>query len=159
MAMMTGFEWTRKEVLQLTGLTLSNLEYLDKIGLIQPIRIGLSKKPIVRYSWQHIVALRAYAEMRKQCSLQAFRKALDDLQLEDPWLHISKKQLVAFNNEIYWIPDDPTEYAQLIRGKERQVVFSITGNELLQGLWSNGENKIVDFAKRAKEKPCPRISA
>lgn len=150
-------EWSKKEVLQLTGLSRGKLEYLDKVGLLQPIRYGSCDMPIIVYTWEQLVALKAYAEMRKDCSLQALRQALDFLQLEDPITHIAKKQLVACGNKVYWIYDSPQELAVIVSGNMRgQRVFIIKGNELLERLWDEGENNVLDFAARAKEKPCSR---
>jgi DNA-binding transcriptional MerR regulator len=152
--------WTYKEVEQLTGITLGKLRHLDAIGLLKPVRIGSSERPTIRYTWEHLIALRAYAEMRKNCSLQALRDVLKYLNLENPIKYIANRQLVACNNVIYWTDDDDAVTARIVNKEHRnQFVLFIKGNELLERIWENGEGKIVDFEKRAKEKPCPRISA
>ena len=149
--------WSKKEVAILTGLSKGKIEYLDRVGLLKPIRFGSEDMPTLRYTWEHLIALRAYAEMRKHCSLQALREALDYLQLDDPIFHIAKMQLVAYGNKIYWIHDDPKELAEIVSSNMRgQKVFIIKGNELLERLWDTGQDNIVDFASRAKEKPRSR---
>lgn len=149
-------EWTKKEIGKITGLTKSQLDYLERLGWIQPIKIGSEKRPTVLYTWEMLVALQAYTELREECSLQTLRKAVDYLQLnDDVSKHIANKRLVALKNNIYWIDDEPENcYRTLCTGKHiGQIEFNISGNNLLTNIWNKGVNNVVNFAERAKEKP------
>jgi DNA-binding transcriptional MerR regulator len=66
--MIKGF--TRKEVMLLTELKSGHLSYFDRTGLVQPVKIGDLKHPVVLYSWEQLIELKAIAKLREELSLQ-----------------------------------------------------------------------------------------
>ena len=155
-------EWTKKEVIELTGLSRGKLEYLDRVGLLKPIRYGSLEMPTMRYTWEHLIMLKAYSKIREKCSLQALREAFDFLKLENPMQHIADKRLIACSKKVYWINLDYKEFVTLVSGGNKgqgQFLFAIEGDEILREIWDSGENKVLNFAERAKEKPLSRLTA
>ena len=58
--------FSRQEVISLTGSTSNRLQFLERSGLIIPHRIGKSKKPVVLYTWEQIVALKVLDGLRTE---------------------------------------------------------------------------------------------
>lgn len=50
--------FSRQETIALTGSTSNRLQFLERSKLIVPHRIGKSKKPVVLYTWEQIVAIK-----------------------------------------------------------------------------------------------------
>lgn len=86
-------KYTRQETISLCGVTSSKLSYLEKVGLIQPERVGNNKKPYVFYTeeqvmlisqlnllseWFTLDSLHAYLEDDLiKASMQAFLKSIE----------------------------------------------------------------------------------
>jgi len=144
-------DWTRLEVSKLSGITTSQLNYLDKIGLITPKRIG-NKRPVVLYSWVQLVVLRAYAKLRVECSLQALREAVKYLG-EHPEKLLVDKRLVAYENDIFWIDDTEPDFykAVTVSGRNKgQMIMTFTLQDLIDELFTVGKDNVVDFEDRFK---------
>ena len=143
--------WTRLEVSKLAGITPTQLDYLSKLGLVTPKRIG-DKRPVVLYSWSQLIVVRAYAKLRQECSLQALRDAVKYLD-KHPEELLADKRLVAYENKIYWIDDTANELynAVTVSGKgQGQMIMTFTMKDLLEDLRNVGKCEIVDFAERFK---------
>lgn len=148
--------FSKSETAKLTGLAEHKLKYLDRLGLIKATKFGREGQKSWWYRWEDLIALKAYAKLREHCSLQALRDAFDYLKLDNPIQHISDKRLFAFSKKVYWVNLDNPEYAEVISGIQKgqgAFLIVIAGDELLQEIWSAGENNVIDFAERAKEKP------
>ena len=148
---MESFDWSRTEVSRLSGLSTSQLDYLNRIELIKPKRIG-DKRAIVLYSWGQLLVLRAYAKLREQCSLQALRDAVKYLG-EHPEKLLVDKRLVAFENEIFWIDDTESDVYKTVTlsGKNKgQMIMSFTLQDLVNEVFASGKDNIIDFEKRFK---------
>jgi DNA-binding transcriptional MerR regulator len=143
--------WTRLEVSKLAGITPTQLDYLSKLELVTPKRIG-DKRPVVLYSWSQLIVIRAYAKLRQECSLQALRDAVKYLD-KHPEQLLADKRLVAYENKIYWIDDTANELynAVTVSGKgQGQLIMTFTMLDLLDDLRNVGKGEIVDFADRFK---------
>lgn len=92
--------FTRKEIMALTGLKSGRLSYFDQTELVQPEKIGGSKHPVVLYSWEQLLELRAIAKLRDRLSLQQIRqviKFLRDSGYED---RLYNKPLLFINSSL-----------------------------------------------------------
>jgi DNA-binding transcriptional MerR regulator len=141
--------WTRLEVSKLAGITPSQLDYLTKIGLITPKRIG-NKRPVVLYSWVQLVVIRVYAKLREEYSLQTLRNAIEYLN-EHPEKLLINKRLVAYANEILWIDDTEIDFykAVAVDGKNKgRMIATFTLQNLIDELVKVGKDNIVDFEDR-----------
>lgn len=110
---MEGF--TRRSTALLTRSSLSRLAYLERIGLIVPHRSGQTNRPLVLYSWEQVLEIRAMNQLRRQLSFQRIRKIirfLDDHGF-DPSLR--NKQLVVLNDTITWVKSLQTSRPQVIQ--------------------------------------------
>ena len=143
--------WTRLEVSKLAGISPPQLDYLSKLGLITPKRIG-DKRPVVLYSWSQLIVVRAYAKLRQECSLQVLRDAVKYLD-KHPEQLLADKRLIAYQNKIYWIEDTANDFynAVTVSGKNQgQMIMTFTMKDLLDDIRSVGKFEIVDFCDRFK---------
>jgi DNA-binding transcriptional MerR regulator len=77
----SGF--TRQETLALTGITSSRLSYLDRTGLVAPVKFGNAKHPQVVYSWEQVLEIKTIGRLREKLSLQEIRKVIDFLRARE----------------------------------------------------------------------------
>lgn len=56
--------FARQEAIALTGCTSNRLQFLERAKLIMPHRIGKSKKPVVMYSWEQIIAIKVLDSLK-----------------------------------------------------------------------------------------------
>lgn len=160
--MRNGKLFTKSEAVKLTDLTHHKLQYLDRIGLIKASKFGRYGQKSWWYKWNDLISLKVYFKLREHCSLQMLEKTFETLKLEIPPEGIAEKKLIAFTNKVFWIGSNPDDLFQIVAGafkKGNQFLFSIEGNELLEEIWQMAEQKKVDIADRAKEKPRSRIVA
>ncbi len=101
---MEGF--TRQEAITLTGVTSSRLAYLDRVKLVVPQKYGNSKKPVVIYSWEQILEIRAISNLRQKISLQTIREIIGFLELNRFDYQLKDKDLVTVNDKVYWVRSD-----------------------------------------------------
>lgn len=66
--------------MSLTGLKSGRLSYFDQTELVQPEKIGGSKHPVVLYSWEQLLELRAISKLRDRLSLQQIRQVIKFLR-------------------------------------------------------------------------------
>lgn len=147
--------FSRQEVLKLSGLSSKQLSYLDKLGIISPEKIGSGKKPYCQYSWTQLLALRAYAKLRENCSLQTLRDAIAYFKEYHPEELLRDKRLIVSSNKVYWIDDSKEEMGlimlEILNGKEAQTILplSFTISELVTELRQKSrENNVVNFEER-----------
>ncbi|GLH95135.1 DUF433 domain-containing protein [Phytohabitans aurantiacus] len=69
----------------------------------------LTKSGRVRYSFRDLLAVRIVANLRTEISLQKIRKAITNLKHLDDFQHLSSYRLVADNDTIVWIGDQPID--------------------------------------------------
>ena len=72
----TPLSFTRQETIKLSGLTGSQISYLDKLGLILPTKHGNPVKPSCLYSFEQVLILKIYAELRKAYTFRQLEPAL-----------------------------------------------------------------------------------
>jgi DNA-binding transcriptional MerR regulator len=110
MSLIEGF--TRRETLALTETTSNRLQYLERVGLVIPERIGATSKPTVLYAWEQILEIRAIKNLRQEASLQTVRKIikfLDDSGLDDT---LRNKQLIVVDNDVFWVRADWKDFSE-----------------------------------------------
>lgn len=92
--------FTRKEVMSLTGLKSGRLSYFDQTGLVQPEKIGGSKHPVVLYTWEQLLELRAIAKLRDKLSLQQIRQVIKFLRESGYEDGLYNKPLLFINSSL-----------------------------------------------------------
>jgi DNA-binding transcriptional MerR regulator len=159
---MNGF--TRQETIALTKTTSSRLAYLDRVGVVVPEKYGNTKKPMVIYSWEQVLQIRAINDLRKQVSLQAIREIIQSLEKNGYDSSLWDKHLVTVNGEIHWVmPDwsDIPKVMQLASKKNKSgfgqlVLVAIpTLNDIVKAVWHAAKtSKVIDFESfRRRAKP------
>lgn len=166
MSLASGF--TRRETMNLTSATSNQLQYLERANLVIPERIGKSRKPIVLYSWEQVLEIRAIKNLRDQVSLQAIRKViefLNDSGFDDT---LRDKQLVVINDDVFWVRIDWKDFSEKmpkalkVASKKNkdigQYMLTVIPNliSIVNEIWEIAENSnVVDFEafkSRAKHK-------
>jgi DNA-binding transcriptional MerR regulator len=92
--------FTRKEVMALTGLKSGRLSYFDRTQLVQPEKIGDLKHPVVLYTWEQLLELRAIAKLGERLSLQQIRQVIKALQEQGHSKHLYDKPLLFINSSL-----------------------------------------------------------
>jgi DNA-binding transcriptional MerR regulator len=90
--------FTRKEVMLLTGLKSGRLSYFDRTGLVQPVKIGDLKHPVVLYSWEQLIELKAIAKLREGLSLQKTYQIVEFLRESEYKSKAYNKSLLFINS-------------------------------------------------------------
>lgn len=145
--------FSRRETENLTGLTFHRLSYLDRSDILKPERVKLPgyKNPVLRYSWQQLLELRAIASLREEVSLQAIRKVIHFIgeYSEDP--RLSTKKIVVINDEVYWIEPDFSDIPKLMvemivnPGQTVQYDMIVLPDLKEEILKTAKESKVIDF--------------
>lgn len=167
MAIIEGF--TRRETLALTGDTSNRLQYLERVDLVIPHRIGNSRRPTVIYTWEQILEIRAIKNLRQTTSLQTVRKIikfLDESGFDDS---LRDKQLVVIDEEVFWVRSDWKDFSDKIpsalkvagnksAGVGQYVLLVIPAlSAIVNDIWTAAaESQAIDFEsfqERAKAKP------
>lgn len=106
MPIINGF--SRNEVIDLTGLKLHKISYLDRAGLISPKRTSLpgQKRTFLSYSWLQLLELKAVAKLREGVSLQSLRKVVDFLESNCEDSLLSNKNLILLGGDVFWVNPD-----------------------------------------------------
>lgn len=152
--MINGF--TRKEVMTMTGVKPSNVNYFDSTGLVVPNRFGNPKRPLVVYSVEQVIQIKVIQRLREKLSLQEVRKILGFLAERNYTPSLFECQLVLFDGQLYMIEDMEKfglEVIEASRKNKGQVVIHEIGKigDVLSELRSQAyESKVLDFEKRAK---------
>lgn len=109
-------KFTRKEVMELAGVTSNQLQYLERVNLIEPNRITENrKKPLVFYSWEQILEIRAVINLRDQnVSLQTVRKIIEFLNDSNIDSQLREKYLVAIDDEVFWVKSDWSDFGEQV---------------------------------------------
>jgi len=155
--------------MELTGATSNQLQYLERSGLIKPIREwNGKKKPDVYYNWPQILEIRAIRNLRETTSLQVIRKILDFFEACQIDKSLRDKQIVAINEEVFWIDHDWSNFAERIsalkvadrRGKgigQYTLLVVPALRDIVNEIWDIAQrSKIIDiedFKRRAKTQP------
>jgi DNA-binding transcriptional MerR regulator len=164
--LINGF--SRTETMSLTGCTSSRLAYLEKAGLIVPTRIGNTKRPLVLFSWEQLLEIRAIKNLRKDASLQTVRKIIDFLNKEGYNDFLRNKKIVVINGEVYWVEPEFSDLPGLmikVASKNKkdlgqlahyELIVIPTLNQVVEEVWENAKKStVVDFEafkQRAKAK-------
>ncbi|MCG9890206.1 MAG: MerR family transcriptional regulator [Thermosynechococcaceae cyanobacterium MS004] len=160
--------FSRREVISLTGCTSSRLAYLEKSGLIIPERVGETGRPLVLFSWEQLLEIRAIKNLRKDVSLQKVRKIIDFLNTKGYSESLRDKNIVVINDEVYWLDPGWSDLPGLmmkVAGPSSEglgqlayyeliVISSL--NQLVEDVWASArDSKVVNFEafkQRAKVK-------
>lgn len=161
--------FTRREVMELTGATSNQLQYLERAELMIPTRIwNGKKKPDVYYDWKQVLEIRAIRNLRNNTSLQIIRKILEFFEKYGLDTSLSNKRIVVVDDEVFWIKDDWTDFGKQIsalkvadkRGKgigQYTLIVFPTLSEIVDEVWEVAENSQVinidDFKCKAKNLP------
>jgi DNA-binding transcriptional MerR regulator len=164
-----GFDgFTRQETLKLTQCTSSRLSYLEKVGLVIPERIGLSKKPVVIFSWEQLLEIKAIKNLREDnISLQTVRKIVEFLNQYGYDDGLKDKKLVVVDDEVFWVRSDMTDLGRHIaaltvasnKDQVGQFVLIVIPAlvDIVNEIWETAQNSnVIDFESfkfRAKARP------
>ncbi|MDZ7952441.1 MerR family transcriptional regulator [Nostoc sp. DedQUE09] len=159
--------------MELTGATSNQLQYLERSGLIKPMREWKGKKkPNVYYNWQQILEVRVIRNLRKTTSLQVIRKILDFFEGYKIDKSLRDKQIIAINEEVFLIDCDWSNFAERIsalkladrggKGIGQYTLLVVPAlRDIVNEIWDVAErSKIIaieDFKSRAKMQPSKRL--
>lgn len=96
-------QFTRREAQRLTRSSSSRLTYLAKTGIVVPERSGTASRPVLLYSWEQILELRAINHLRRQISFQTIRKVVQFLDEHGFEPSLRDKLLIALDGEVSWV--------------------------------------------------------
>ena len=150
-------DWTRQEAITLSGLTRNQFEHLENKGLITPIKLGNPNRPTVIYSNTQLLAIRAYAKLRKEgLTMQALDKMPDNFLSPDK-VSITKL-VIAWEKKIEWIEDTPQSfYSSVFQNKngKGKLLTTFSVKQLVDEMRSDfeklGDDTIIDFNERLLE--------
>ena len=152
--MTNGF--SRKEVMNLTGITSGKLSYWDETELVSPQKFGNPKKPTVIYSWKQVMQIKLIDRLREKLSLQEIRKVLDFLEERQYNRSLFESKLFFVESELYLV-ESSEEFLELVikvSGENRgevQLREIEPFKTILAGLKEEAEAKhVLDFEKRIK---------
>ena len=163
-------QFTRRETMELAGATSNQLQYLERSGLIVPMREWKQekKKPEVYYSWEQLLETRAIRNLRKETSLQVIRSVIDFFEKCQLDTSLRTKQIVVVDDEVFWIKRDWSDFGKQISvlkvaDKRRKGIGQYTlivipaRQDIVEEVWDVAEKsnviKIEDFRRRAKDRP------
>ena len=152
--MLRGF--TRKEVMNLTGVTPGKLSYWDKTNVVSPVKIGNPKKPTVIYEWQNVIQLQVIMRLQEKLSLQEIRKILNFLESRNYSHSLFECKLFFVEHELYLVENskDFAEYIVKASGKNKgQLALREVEpfRSILASLKTEAEAKCVpNFEERIK---------
>ena len=151
--------FTRKEIMQLSGVSSMKLFFLEKHGFIKPEKRGNRKPQQSFYTWDDLLELKLISKLRQDASLQQLRIAKDYLIKIGESNKLSDEVVIAANNKIYLIKNIPSEIGKLViqlsgTNKGQVIIDAILKiSDLVDELWDAAEKEnIIDFAARAKQK-------
>ncbi len=164
MNIIKGF--TRRETIDLTETTSNRLQYLERVGLVVPQRIEISRQTTVIYSWEQLLEIRAIKNLRQEISLQTVRKIVDVLNEHGFDESLRNKQLIAINDDVFWVKQDWTDFSEQMpkalkvassKGKsigQYSLIVIPTLINVVNEIWSAAQkSRVVDiesFQNRAK---------
>lgn len=158
---------TRKEVMELAGATSNQLQYFERTGLVEPIRILKEGRvrPDVYYTWTQLLEITAICNLRQETSLQTIRKILDFLEEYPTNRELRDKQIVVIDDEAFWVKLDWSDLKEQVSAlkvadKRNQGIGQYTLivipalKDIEQEIWKNVENSEVididEFRERVK---------
>lgn len=167
MNIIKGF--TRRETIDLAETTSNRLQYLERVSLVVPQRIEISRQTTVVYSWEQLLEIRAIKNLRQEISLQTVRKIVDVLNKYGFDESLRDKQLVAINDDVFWVRQDWADFSEQMpkalkvaskKGKsigQYSLIVIPTLINVVDDVWSAAQrSKVVDiesFRNRAKARP------
>lgn len=169
MAMGVLERFTRREIMELTGATSNQLQYLERAGLMTPTRVlNGKKKAEVYYDWEQLLEIRAIRNLRSNTSLQVIRNILDYFKQCKFDTSLRDKRIVVIDDEVFWIKHDWTDFGEQIsaikvgdrqgRGIGQYTLIVVpTLSEVVDEVWEiAGSSQVIDiedFKRRAKTPP------
>ncbi len=145
--LVSGF--TRKEAIDLTGLTGHQLDYLAKEGTVVPKKYTKSKKPLVIYSWQQVKELKIIANLKqKKMPNRLIIEALEVLRnifetdphpFNDKWLILTEETDVAIKSKSSFFKRLRVVGNRPVEGK-RNLQFLVLDKEEFKNLM----NELID---------------
>lgn len=109
---MNARKFLRPEVVELSGCTIGQIRYLERLDLVVPERVwGEKKRPDVYYSWPQLLEIRAIGTLRESISLQSTRIALTFLRKIEGDPSLRDKHLVVFEGgDAFWVKRDWSDF-------------------------------------------------
>ncbi|GJN99246.1 hypothetical protein NJB18091_29420 [Mycobacterium marinum] len=130
----------------MTGVTKSQLARWRRQPVILAPEYGT--RPRALYSFRDLIALRTFARLRSDVSLQKIRRALSTLDMMDLTEHPSKYQLVAHGDSIALVDKDAA--IDLVRAPTTLVMVEMV--DVFKSFMNRSEVTVVDF-----KHPKPRL--
>lgn len=118
----------RNQTAKLTKLTLNQLSYLRKKGIVEPAKLeGNGNRPKAFYSYRQVVELRCIYELRVITSLQKLQQAkayFTSLGIDNS---LYDKILLVSQDSIHWIDslEDVSKIIQITANNTGQLAISI----------------------------------
>ncbi len=96
--------FSRVQTVELTGVSIDRLNYLDKTEMITPYRYGSNKRPSLLYSWLQIIQLKLLEAIGKQVSTEIALSSINRIADVISDLSVLKdKDMIVVNSQPYWV--------------------------------------------------------
>lgn len=94
--------FTRKQACELTGLSGTQVDYLRKLGIVVPEKIGGPKRPVVLYGWNEVIELKIFAKLKeRKVPIEHIKSVVEQIRKYDYDLSFCTKYLLtSLNPEI-----------------------------------------------------------
>jgi DNA-binding transcriptional MerR regulator len=94
--------FTRKQACELTGLSGTQVDYLCKLGIVVPEKIGGPKRPVVLYTWNKVIELKIFAKLKeRKVPTEHIQSVVEKIREHDYDLSFCNKYLLtSLNPEI-----------------------------------------------------------
>jgi DNA-binding transcriptional MerR regulator len=96
----------RFEVVEVTGSTLSQLQSLERSGLVIPHRVTENGRILVLYSRTQILQIKAIKKLREEISWSQLKNLIIYLNENGFDSSLYNKHLVVVGKEVFWIKED-----------------------------------------------------
>ncbi|ASC72464.1 hypothetical protein XM38_034210 [Halomicronema hongdechloris C2206] len=146
-------QFTRRETLILAKTTLGRLTYLAKTGIVVPQLSQQTRPPMLLYSWEQVLEVRAITYLRRHASLQAIRKIVTFLNDNGFDCSLRNKHLVVSNDEVNWVMPNNSGVPQIMHMTGRnqptgQLVLAVLPplSSIIQDVWETARtSNVIDF--------------
>jgi uncharacterized protein (DUF433 family)/DNA-binding transcriptional MerR regulator len=132
----------------MTGVTKSQLAHWRREPAILAPEHGT--RPRALYSFRDLVALRTFARLRSEVSLQKVRKALATLDMLELTEHPSKYTLLVHGDSIAWYDKENDAAIDLVAAPTTGVIVEMV--DVFSKFIGRGDVEVVDF-----KHPKPRL--
>jgi len=148
-------QFTRRETLILAKTTPGRLTYLAKTGIVVPQLSQQTTPPMLLYTWEQVLEVRAITYLRRYASLQTIRKIVTFLDENGFDCSLRNKHLVVTDDEVNWVMPNSSGPPQIMHmaGKHHptgQLVLAVLPplSSIIEDVWETARtSNVIDFER------------